>query len=125
MNKGDEHHVELLEGGEDATKALQTAKQPLDFIATFVDRFAVVPSGNPVYLGRHDWDESQIQCQLPGFVSLVGPVHDLDNLGDENRTAVHSTTWGHLRSPKEDRSTSGWLFRNLNDRAVPRAGINA
>jgi len=76
MNKTGEHHVEFLEAGEDATKAFQTAKQPLDFVSPFVNRFAVVPGGYTGRLGRHDRNKSQIQRQLPGFVALVSAVHD-------------------------------------------------
>ena len=67
MNKSGERHVELLEAREDATKAVQTAKQPFDFISPFVDRFAVVPSCKTVGLGRHDRNKSQIERQLPRF----------------------------------------------------------
>src|SRR4029077_2317708 len=76
MNKGDDHHVELLEAGEDASKALQTAKQPLDFVAPFVDGLAVVPSCDAGYLGRHHRNKSESQRQLSRFVTLVGAVHD-------------------------------------------------
>jgi len=33
MNEGHEHHVEFLEPGEDAPKALEPAKQALDLVA--------------------------------------------------------------------------------------------
>src|SRR5680860_165149 len=36
----------------------------------------VLPLGNSILLGRHDWDEAQIKRQLPGLVTFVGAVHE-------------------------------------------------
>jgi len=76
MNKRGEHHVELLEAGEDPAEAFETTKQSFNFVSPFVDRLAVMPSSDAVGLGRYDGRESQVEGQLPGFIALVGPIHD-------------------------------------------------
>src|SRR5258708_30733005 len=79
MNKRHEHHVELLESREDTAKALESAKQPLDFVAPLVHLTIVLPRLDPVGLGRHNRDEPQLQSQLTGFVSLISSVHQQVN----------------------------------------------
>ena len=76
MNKRGEHDVELLEAGEDASESLQATEQPLYFIASPVDRLAVVPGGDSSRLGWHHGGEAQVKRQLPRLVTLVRPVHD-------------------------------------------------
>src|SRR4249919_7386 len=76
MNERGEHHVELVEAGEDSTESLQATEQPLDFVAPLVDRLAVVPGGDSIRLGRHHRGEAQVEGQLPGFVALVGAIQD-------------------------------------------------
>ena len=76
MNKHGEHHGEFLEPGTYPAEALEKAKQPLDFVAPLVDRIAVMPSGDTGGLGRHDRRKSQVEGQLRGFVTFVGPIHD-------------------------------------------------
>jgi inactivated superfamily I helicase len=73
--EGDEHDVELLESGEDLAIALEAAEQALDFIATFVQLGVVLPGFDPCAQWRHDWNEPEIQSQLPGLVAFVGAVH--------------------------------------------------
>ena len=79
MNKSHEHHVKLLEPGEDAAEAFEAAKQPLNFVSPLVHLSVVLPGLDPGGLGRHDRDESQVQRQLPGFVALVGAIHQQVN----------------------------------------------
>ena len=79
MDKGQEHHVKFLEAGEDATKAFETAKQPLDFVASLVHGPVVFPSGEAILLGRDDGDKAKIESQLTGVVSFVGPIHQQVN----------------------------------------------
>jgi hypothetical protein len=76
MDKRGEHHVERLEAGEDPTKALQAAEQPLDVVAPLVDCLAVVPGGESIGLRRNHRGETQIESPLAGLVALVGAVHD-------------------------------------------------
>ena len=79
MNKRHEHHVELLESREDTAKALESAKQPLDFVAPLVHLTIVLPGLDPVGLRRHNRDESQVQSQLTGFVPLISTIHQQVN----------------------------------------------
>ena len=77
MDERGEHDVELLEAGEDAAEALEATEQPLDFVASPVDGFAVVPSRvRAVRVGRDNRREAQIKGQLPRLVAFVGPIHD-------------------------------------------------
>lgn len=75
MDKGQEHHIEFLEAREDAAKALEPTKQPLDFITPVVHGSIVLPCGDAVLLGQHDRNEAKIESQLPGIVAFVGSVH--------------------------------------------------
>src|SRR5258708_26071900 len=79
MNEGHEHHVEFLESREDAPEALEPAKQALDLVAPLVHLAGVLPRGDGIRLWWHDRDETQFQCQLPGFLPFVGTVHQQVN----------------------------------------------
>ena len=79
MNKGHEHHVKFLESGEDATKAFEAAKQPLDFVASLVHGSVVLPRGEAILLGWNDRDKAKIEGQLAGVISFVGPIHQQVN----------------------------------------------
>src|SRR5688572_16868269 len=79
MDKREEHDVELLESGEDSTKSLQSAKQPLDFVATPIHGPIVVPGADSGLLGRHDRNEPEIQGELARLIALVGAVHEQVN----------------------------------------------
>lgn len=59
-----EHDVELLKPREDAAKALQSAKQPLHFVAPLVEIAVVFPRLLAVRFGRDDGLEAQIQNKL-------------------------------------------------------------
>lgn len=79
MDKGQEHYVEFLESGKDATKAFEAAKQPLDFVAALVHGPVVLPRGEAIVLGRNDGDEAEVERQLSGVVSFVGSIHQQVN----------------------------------------------
>lgn len=76
MDKGQEHHVELLESGEDAAKSFEATEQALDFVASPIHGSVVLPGGDPVLLGWNHGYEAQVDGQLAGFVALVGAVHE-------------------------------------------------
>src|SRR5713226_4767334 len=75
MNEGHEHHVEFLESGEDAPKALEPSKQALDLIAPLVHLAVVLPRRDSIRLRWHHGNEAQVQGELSGFLALVGTVH--------------------------------------------------
>src|SRR5258708_11501345 len=99
MNEGHEHHVEFLESREDAPEALEPAKQALDLVAPLVHLAVVLPRGDAIRLWWHDRDETQVQCQLPGFLPFVGTVHQ-----QVNRPAG-------LAQTVQERSTLGRIVR--------------
>lgn len=76
MNESGEHGIEFFETGEDPPKALEPAEKPLHLIAPLVEFPVVFPWIESITFGRHHRFKFQIEGQLPGFVVLVGPVHD-------------------------------------------------
>ena len=66
----------FVEAGEDPAKALQAAEESLDFVAAPVHGAVVFPRGDPVGMGRNHRNETQIESQLTGFISLVSAIHD-------------------------------------------------
>ena len=79
MDKGQKHHVKFLESGEDATKAFESAKEPLDFVAPLVHSPVVLPGGEAILLWRNDRDKAKIEGQLAGVIAFVGPIHQQVN----------------------------------------------
>lgn len=75
MDKGQEHHIEFLETGEDAPKIFEATEQSLDFIASAVHGAIVFPSREAVLFRRNNGDEAKIEGQLPSATSFVGSVH--------------------------------------------------
>ncbi|KHK59082.1 hypothetical protein PI86_10910 [Burkholderia sp. A9] len=65
----------FVEAREDATKALQSTGQPLDFVATFVHLPVVLPRLDAHAQRRNDRDEAEIQRELSGFLAFVRLVH--------------------------------------------------
>jgi hypothetical protein len=61
VDEANEHHIELFESREDASKALLPTKQPLDLIAPLVHLAVVLPSSEAIALGRDDRNEVQIK----------------------------------------------------------------
>jgi len=61
VDEGDEHHVELLESREDASESLQASEQPLYLVAPLVHLTIVLPSADPIALGRNHRNEIQIK----------------------------------------------------------------
>ena len=80
MDKATKHYVELLEAGEDAPETLESAEQAFDLVAALVDCLAVVPGGDPRAERWDDRGKPEVEGQLPGLVSLIGPIHDQVNL---------------------------------------------
>ncbi|KAJ3473135.1 hypothetical protein NLI96_g13118 [Meripilus lineatus] len=70
VDKGNEHQIEFVEAREDATKALQSTEQPLDFVATFVHFPVVLPRLDARAQRRNDRDEAEIERELSGFVAF-------------------------------------------------------
>ncbi|KWF32752.1 hypothetical protein WL88_25765 [Burkholderia diffusa] len=69
------HQIQFVEAREDATKALQSTEQPLDFVATFVHFPVVLPRLDARAQRRNDRDEAEIKRELSGFVAFVRLVH--------------------------------------------------
>ena len=59
----------------------------------------VLPGCDPIRLRRHDRDETQVQCQLPGLFALVGTIHQ-----QMNRPTG-------LAQPVQERATLGRIVR--------------
>src|SRR6266851_2952461 len=75
LMKADEHDIELFEPREDAPKALESAEQPFDLVASFVHGAVVFPRRDPTLLGWHHWDEAKVERQLSRLIAFVCPVH--------------------------------------------------
>ena len=76
MEEAEEHHVQLVEAGEDAAEALEPAKEPLDFVAAAIEHTIVVPGLQPRAGRRDNGNPSEIQSQLAGLIVGVGAVHE-------------------------------------------------
>ena len=74
MNEPDEHHIKFFESREDAAEAFKSSEQAFDLITAPVHDLSY-SQGSTRLLWRHDGNESQVQRQLPGFVALVGAIH--------------------------------------------------
>ena len=75
MNKCDKHHVEFLKTRKDAPKALEPAKQALNFVTTSVHRTIIFPSVNSITFGRNYRHKAKLQRQLTRLIPLVGAIH--------------------------------------------------
>lgn len=76
VEESQEEDIEFVEAREDATEALEPAKEPLHFIALAVKRLVVLPGFQAITLGRNHGDKAEIERQLPGFVVFVSAIHD-------------------------------------------------
>ena len=76
LDEGDEHHVEFVKSGEDATEAFKATKQPFDFISALVHFTVVFPWLKTVALGRNNRNKAQVERKLPRLVAFVGFVHE-------------------------------------------------
>ena len=95
VDKEGEHHIKLVEAREDPTESLETAEQPLDFIAFFVQATVIVPGLSSVTFRRHHRGHPKISHQLPRFVPFVGTIHD-DVLGGQWRLPQQRTALGSI-----------------------------
>src|SRR5258707_13166717 len=75
LRKAEEEDIEFLEAGEDSAEAFESPEEPLDFIALLVESAVVFPGLDAVGLWWNDRDHAQAEHQLPGFVALVGAIH--------------------------------------------------
>src|SRR5690606_994218 len=76
VDKGYEHHIELLEAREDATETFQSAEQPLDLVAPPVHDAVVFPGLDAVGLRWYDGCEPEVKRKLASFVVAIRPIHD-------------------------------------------------
>ena len=81
VDEANEHHIQLLESGENPAIALQSAEQTLDLVAALVHLPVVLPRVRPGLERWHDGCESQVQRQLARLVALVGAVHHQGQIG--------------------------------------------
>ena len=58
-NEGAEEHVKLVVAGEDATKAFQAAKEPLNLVASAVKPAVVAPGFSAQGMGRNHRTEAE------------------------------------------------------------------
>lgn len=74
-----EHHIQLVEPGEDPAEALASTKQPFDLVAAVVECLVEAPRMPSTIQGWNDGTESQVQRELTSVVALVRTVHDEGN----------------------------------------------
>ena len=67
--------IEFVEAAEDAAKALESSEEALDLVAAPVQRFLDSPRLNPLWIGRHDGNEAQIERELASLVAFICAVH--------------------------------------------------
>src|SRR3972149_8651422 len=80
--------VEFIEAREDATKAFESAEEPLDLVAFAVHGFIVLPGLQAIASGRNHRDEAKVQSQLESLVVLVGAVpEEMQRCGQRSDTA--------------------------------------
>ena len=75
VEEAEEEDIEFLEAGKDSAEAFESSEEPLDFIALLVESAVVFPGLDAVGLWRNDRDHAQAEHQLPGFITLVGAIH--------------------------------------------------
>jgi hypothetical protein len=66
-----EHDIEFVEAAEDASKALEPAKQALDFIAPTAPGLLDLPRLDAQRMRSYDRNEPQIESQLSCFISRL------------------------------------------------------
>lgn len=76
VDEGHEHHVELVEPGEDPAEAFEAAEEPLDLVPPRVHEAIVLPGFDSARIRRHDRHEAEVEHQLPRFGPFIGPIHD-------------------------------------------------
>jgi hypothetical protein len=76
MDERGEHRVEFVEVGKDVPKAFEATEGTFDFIAPAIPHAILLPRRKPVGIGRDNGSAAKFQSQLPGFVALIGPLHE-------------------------------------------------
>ena len=88
VEEGEEHHVELVEAGEDSAESLEPVEESLDLVAAAIEYSIELPRLQAGTLGRHDGNPSEIQSQLACLIVLIGAVHEQrQRLGQWPQTA--------------------------------------
>ena len=82
---------------EDSPKTLESAEQAFDLIASLVHGAIVFPRRDPILFGRNNRDEPKIECELPGFISFVCPIHQqMQRPGSLTQIAEQLATLGRI-----------------------------
>lgn len=76
MNEEFEHHIQLIEAGEDSAEAFESAKQLFHLIALLVQLPIVFSAGQSISLGWHHRFHAQLEDQLTRFIALVSLIHN-------------------------------------------------
>ncbi len=71
-----EHYIELVEAGEDASEALESAEESLHLVAPTIHHPVIFPRADAIALGWHDGNEAKVEGQLPCLVTFVGAIHE-------------------------------------------------
>jgi hypothetical protein len=76
VEESKEYGIEFVEARKDAAEAFQSPKESLDFVASAVHSFVILPGVEAIAFGRNHRKEVEFHGQLTGLVVLVGLVHD-------------------------------------------------
>lgn len=75
IDEGDEHHIQFVESGKDATKTFETAEQALHFVSALVHFAMIFPWLKAIAFGRSDGNKTQVERELSRLVALIRLVH--------------------------------------------------
>ena len=67
----------VFEAREDASESLESAEEPFDLIALFIEGAAIGPGLDAIGLGRNERDHAQAEYKLARFIALVGATHHI------------------------------------------------
>ena len=79
VDKGEKDNIKFIIAGENAAKASDTPKQPLDLIALLVQLLIIVPGIFPVLLRWNNRHIPKRQSQGSRFVTFISPIHQQMN----------------------------------------------
>lgn len=79
VDKGEKDNIKFIIAGENAAKAFDTPKQPLDLIALLVQLLIIVPGIFPVLLQWNNRHIPKRQSQGSRFVTFISPIHQQMN----------------------------------------------
>ena len=75
VDKGEKDNIKFIIAGENAAKAFDTPKQPLDLIALLVQLLIIAPGIFPVLLRWNNRHIPKRQSQGSRFVTFLSPIH--------------------------------------------------